>query len=88
MLLDPALLTPDDPFYRQADYEEGLFIDYKLFQAQNTTPQFAFGYELTYTTFKYSSLTFWSSSNSLSFLPPEHGSYMSNPAPEGGLESL
>lgn len=38
------------------DYTEGLYIDYRWFDAQNITPRYEFGYGLSYTTFEYSQL--------------------------------
>lgn len=41
----------------QADFTEGIFIDYRAFDKSNSTPIYEFGYGLSYTTFSYSNLT-------------------------------
>ena len=40
----------------QDDFAEGVFIDYRAFDAQNLTPIYEFGFGLSYTTFEYSNL--------------------------------
>ena len=57
-----ALLFPTRPDntsmgFTQSNYTEGVYIDYRAFEAQNITARFPFGFGLTYTTFDYSSLT-------------------------------
>lgn len=41
----------------QANFTEGVFIDYRHFDRTNQTPIYEFGHGLSYTTFKYSNLT-------------------------------
>jgi beta-glucosidase len=53
-----------DDLFPQCDYTEGVYVDYRYFDAQNVTPRYEFGFGLSYTTFEYSSL-FIESSHSL-----------------------
>lgn len=81
------LLTPDDPdegtlWYPQSNFTEGVYIDYKHFIAQNITPQYAFGYGLTYSTFEYSDISVQSSGNAST---PQ---YMNATGSEGGDPEL
>ncbi|KAK8879261.1 beta-glucosidase M [Apiospora arundinis] len=57
-LLDPSQFTPPEQYkkFPQADFEEGVFIDYRHFDARNITPRYEFGYGLSYTTFGYANL--------------------------------
>jgi len=55
-LLSPALPSAAELYHTQANFTEGVYIDYKYFIAQNITPRYAFGYGLTYSTFNYSGL--------------------------------
>ena len=41
----------------QDDFLDGVFIDYRGFDAKNITPIYEFGFGLSYTTFEYSNLT-------------------------------
>ncbi|RDW83250.1 putative beta-glucosidase 1 [Coleophoma crateriformis] len=40
----------------QVDFTEGVFIDYRAFDAKNITPIYEFGFGLSYTTFEYSDI--------------------------------
>ena len=41
----------------QCDFTEGVYLDYRAFDAHNITPRYEFGYGLSYTTFEYTNLT-------------------------------
>lgn len=53
-LLEPTRPDEGTLWYPQSNFTEGVYIDYKHFIAQNITPQYEFGYGLTYSTFEYS----------------------------------
>lgn len=46
---------PDDNF-PQCDFSEGVYLDYRDFEARNVTPRFEFGFGLSYATYNYSDL--------------------------------
>nr|XP_036587936.1 glycosyl hydrolase family 3 N terminal domain-containing protein [Colletotrichum truncatum]KAF6799077.1 glycosyl hydrolase family 3 N terminal domain-containing protein [Colletotrichum truncatum] len=72
-----------DPNAWQADFTEGLFIDYRHFDARNITPLYDFGYGLSYTTFELDGDAKLSVTNKeLPMFPaPANGSYPGgNPA--------
>jgi beta-glucosidase len=50
------LPSPSDGLAPQQNFSEGLYIDYRYFDKQNTTPRFEFGYGLSYTRFELSAL--------------------------------
>jgi beta-glucosidase len=56
--------TPYEPCGRegdstdpQCDFTEGVYLDYRSFDDRDVTPRYEFGYGLSYTKFKYSSLS-------------------------------
>lgn len=55
-LLSPDLPTGDFALFPQSDFTEGVYIDYRAFDASNIEPRYEFGFGLTYTTFSYSHL--------------------------------
>ena len=50
------LYKPNDPSVPQANFEEGIFTDYRAFDRLNITPSYPFGFGLSFTTFNYSNL--------------------------------
>ncbi|KAI0774767.1 beta-glucosidase [Trametes elegans] len=58
----------------QIPYSEGLFIDYRHFDAKNITPRFEFGFGLSYTSFSYSDLKISGSTAGGTRQPPGPGS--------------
>ncbi|KAH7361253.1 glycosyl hydrolase family 3 N terminal domain-containing protein [Pyrenochaeta sp. MPI-SDFR-AT-0127] len=50
------LPTPSDGLAPQQNFSEGLYIDYRHFDKQGITPRYEFGFGLSYTQFKLSSL--------------------------------
>ncbi|KAK0658385.1 Beta-glucosidase cel3A [Lasiodiplodia hormozganensis] len=82
-LLAPVRADATSNYYTQADFTEGLYLDYRYFEKEGIAPRFPFGFGLSYTTFEYSSL---SASLTSTSSPPEaapEGAIV-----EGGLESL
>lgn len=63
------LATTTNPNAWQADFVEGNLIDYKEFDARNTSVAFEFGFGLSYTTFNISNLQVEVSSSNVSRTP-------------------
>ncbi|KAF2141158.1 glycoside hydrolase family 3 protein [Aplosporella prunicola CBS 121167] len=63
----------------QADFTEGLLIDYRHFDSKNITPLYEFGYGLSYTTFSFSApLEVTSKASGLSAFPSSSRNSSSN----------
>ncbi|GKZ73979.1 hypothetical protein AnigIFM50267_011218 [Aspergillus niger] len=70
-----SLLHPSQPqtpygLFPQSDFSEGVYIDYRAFDKDNITPQFEFGFGLSYTTFAYSGLSIEKTNETTSEYPP------------------
>lgn len=63
-ILHPAQPEGDYWLFPQSNFTEGEFIGYRYFDSMDITPRFEFGFGLSYTTFKYSSLNVQKQSNS------------------------
>jgi beta-glucosidase len=81
------LLGPSEPEgvywqFPQSDFSEGLYTDYRAFDANHTTPRYEFGFGLSYTKFSYSFLQI----NQFHNASTEE--YPTGPIVEGGQEDL
>ncbi|KAH6603716.1 glycoside hydrolase family 3 protein [Trichoderma cornu-damae] len=54
---EPCKRISADDINPQCDFTEGVYLDYRAFDAKGITPRFEFGYGLSYTSFNYSSLS-------------------------------
>jgi beta-glucosidase len=68
--------------FPQSDFDEGVYIDYRAFDAKNITPRYEFGFGLSYTTFNYSNLIVSPASGA------DFSAYPSKPIIQGGHEDL
>ncbi|KAJ4494293.1 glycoside hydrolase family 3 protein [Lentinula lateritia] len=59
-------------------YNEGIFIDYRHFDAANIAPRFEFGFGLSYTSFAYSGLSVSGSTSSSSSAPSSPGAILNS----------
>lgn len=55
-LLNPSMPEGQYGYFPQSNFSEGVFVDYKRFDASNIEPRYEFGFGLSYTTFNYSGL--------------------------------
>ena len=53
-VLEPCEVQHEGGVDPQCDYEEGVYIDYRAFDARGVAPRYEFGYGLSYTSFSYS----------------------------------
>lgn len=81
-LLKPAAAEGDFELFPQANFTEGVLIDYRHFDAANITPRYEFGFGLSYTTFGYSNLVITQNSTA------NTSQYPSGPVLEGGQADL
>ncbi|KAI1211232.1 glycoside hydrolase family 3 protein [Annulohypoxylon truncatum] len=68
--------------FPQSDFTEGVYIDYRAFDAKNISPRYEFGFGLSYTTFGYSGLKVSKTKGA------DTSSYPSKAVVEGGQEDL
>lgn len=83
-LLQPTKADNNSNYYTSVNFTEGVYVDYRHFDAHNITPRYEFGFGLSYTSFEYSNLKFDLTAlgeNATALPPPSRIS-------EGGLESL
>lgn len=81
-MLEPSLGADEFELFPQANFTEGVFVDYRHFDAQNITPRYEFGFGLSYTTFAYSNLNITQNSTA------NTSEYPTGPIVEGGQQDL
>ncbi|KAK4247230.1 hypothetical protein C7999DRAFT_32312 [Corynascus novoguineensis] len=69
--------------FPQSNFTEGMFLDYRHFDARNITPRYEFGFGLSYTTFSYDNLVVEKVGSAGQF-----GEYPTGRVVEGGQEDL
>ncbi|KAK1239685.1 hypothetical protein MKX07_001139 [Trichoderma sp. CBMAI-0711] len=57
VVLDPAQATGEFAYFPQADFKEGVYLDYRHFDKKGVEPRYEFGFGLSYTTFAYFNLS-------------------------------
>ena len=81
--LAPSLPEGEFKLFPQSNFTEGVYIDYRDFDAKNITPRYEFGFGLSYTTFSYSDLQIdLVPVVSTAYYPPD------SPVIQGGIASL
>ncbi|KAF5350410.1 hypothetical protein D9758_012464 [Tetrapyrgos nigripes] len=53
----PGTIVEDKVTAPQSNFTEGVFVDYRYFDAKNITPRYEFGFGLSYTTFAFSDIS-------------------------------
>ncbi|KAK4148067.1 uncharacterized protein C8A04DRAFT_8644 [Dichotomopilus funicola] len=83
-VLGPDKAAKGSKFARfpQSNFTEGVFLDYRHFDAHNITPRYEFGFGLSYTTFGYANLAVKKTDNG------DFSAYPSGPVVEGGQQDL
>lgn len=56
-VLDPAQPKGEFANFPQADFNEGIYLDYRFFDKKGIEPRYEFGFGLSYTTFAYSNIS-------------------------------
>ncbi|KAM0520153.1 hypothetical protein ACHAPE_003433 [Trichoderma viride] len=56
-VLDPAQPKEEFANFPQADFNEGIYLDYRYFDKKGIEPRYEFGFGLGYTTFAYSNIS-------------------------------
>lgn len=56
-VLDPAQPGGEFALFPQADFNEGVYLDYRAFDKKGIEPRYEFGFGLSYTTFAYSRIS-------------------------------
>ncbi|KAL5313201.1 hypothetical protein ACEPPN_018934 [Leptodophora sp. 'Broadleaf-Isolate-01'] len=82
-LLSQTLPAAPYTLFPQDNFTEGVYIDYRAFDAQNITPRHEFVFGLSYTTFGYSNLRILAARSGAS-----HTTYPTGPIRDGGVEYL
>ncbi|KAK3326335.1 beta-glucosidase [Apodospora peruviana] len=81
-VVGPDLPTGKYKRFPQSNFTEGVFIDYRHFDARNITPRYEFGFGLSYSTFSYGNLTVQKSEMT------EFAQFPSGEIVEGGQKDL
>ncbi|KAL7267678.1 hypothetical protein RUND412_009725 [Rhizina undulata] len=63
----------------QADFTEGLYVDYRYFDKNDITPRYEFGFGLSYTTFSYSSASVSRTAGDFTPFPAPRGEGLAPP---------